>query len=65
MGQGGRKEEAEKTHEVNIFGFDRKLIVAEFVKDLERHCMNNKNAYIFDVSEIRNEHKEVYNSAFD
>lgn len=29
-----------------MFGFDRKLIVAEFVKDLERHCMNNKNAYI-------------------
>lgn len=66
MGQGGRKEEVEKTSEVNIFSFDRKLIVAEYVKDLERHCMNNKNAYIFGIDfEIGNEHKEMYNSAFD
>lgn len=39
--------------------------MAESVKDLERHCMNNKNAYIFGIGEIGNEHKEMYNSAFD
>lgn len=65
-GLGREKRRGRKTYEVNIFSFDRKLIVAEFVKDLERHCMNNKNAYIFGIYfEIGNEHKGMYNSAFD
>jgi len=62
---GRQVEHAEKTYEVNILGFERKWIVAEFVKNLERHCMNNKEAYIFGADEIRYEHKEEYNSAFD
>lgn len=59
------KKRRSKQLEVKICGFDRKLLVAELVKDLERYCMNDKNAYVFSTGEIRNEHKEVYKSAFD
>lgn len=51
--------------EVKVCGFDRKLMMSELVKDLERYCMNNNNAYLFGTREMWNKYNEVYNYAFD